>query len=255
MADDPNPIIQRRLKNIENRIARLAFLNAHLNKYKEDIGKIVEPTRAFEGVSLFYYYSLSQFILEINKLFSSDTEEYYSIPKLLNHIESNIKYVTWHKQKVTFPEITEEQYKSKKAIWNSGEKTEWQEVAKGDDLKKVKKIIGNQQNKIKENLEVITQVKLARDKVIAHLDKDFQKHNIKIPLELVEQLLQLSLEIFNELNLEINGASMYLDHIESSAISSLEPITKFYNLKKRIIDKKRTNEKHISVEELNEILN
>lgn len=255
MADDPNPIIQRRLKSIENRIARLAFLNAHLNKYKEDISKIVEPTRVFEGVSLFYYYSLSQFILEINKLFSSDTEEYYSIPKLLNHIESNIKYVTWHKQKVTFAEITEEQYKSKKAIWSSGEKTEWQEVATGNDLKKLKRIIGNQQNKIEKNHEVITQVKLARDKVIAHLDKDFQKHNMKIPLELVERLLQLSLEIFNELNLKINGASMYLDHIESSAISSLEPINKFYNLKKRILDKKRTNEQYISIVELNEILN
>jgi hypothetical protein len=249
--DDPNAIIKKRLKNIEDRIARLSFLKAHLFRFKEDIVKIDKPTRVFEGISLFYYYSLSQFILEINKLFSLDSEEYYSIPKLINHIESNIKYVRWHKQKVTYQEITKEQYKPGETIWSGGEKTEWFEVTTGDDLKKVKKIIESQKKAIEQNKEVIEQVKLARDKVIAHLDKDFQKHNIKMPLESVEKLLNLALNIFNVLNLEINGSSMY---IESEAISSIKPIEKFNKIQRLIIEKKRARVENISIEELRDIL-
>jgi hypothetical protein len=249
MQEDPNAIIKKRIKNIENRIARLSFLNAHLNKFKEDIVKINKPSRALEGISLFYYYSLSQFILEINKLFSIDSE-YYSLPKLLNHVECNIKYVTWYKEKVTFPDL-EGQCILGKAYWSGGEKTVWHEIAKGDDLKRVKNIIMIQKTKIEKNQELITQLKLVRDKVIAHLDKDFQKHNIKIPLESLDKLLRLALEIFNELNSEINGSAM---HIESDAISSIEPITKFNELKRRIIEKKIHHEKNISIEELSGIL-
>lgn len=251
MKDDPNAIIKERLKNIEDRIARLSFLKAHLFSFKEDIVKIDEPIRVFEGISLFYYYSLSQFILEINKLFSQDPWEYYSIPKLINHIDSNIKYVIWHKQKLTFQEITKEQYKLGELIWSGGEKTEWFEVATGDDLNKVKKIIKSQNEAIEQNKEIIEQVKLARDKVIAHLDKDFQKYNIKIPLESVAKLLNLAFNIFNVLNLEINGSSM---HVESKAISSIKPIEKFNKIQRLIIEKKRARVENISIEELRDIL-
>jgi hypothetical protein len=46
MKDDPN-VIKERLKNIEDRIARLSFLKAHLFSFKEDIVKIDEPIRVF----------------------------------------------------------------------------------------------------------------------------------------------------------------------------------------------------------------
>ncbi len=254
MSDNPNTLIEKRLKNIENRIARLAFLHAHLKKFKEDKDKIDDSSRTIEGVSLFYYYSFSQFILEINKLFDNDTREYYTIPKLLNHIESNIKHVGWYKSKETYPEPTKDQYESGKAIWSSGKRTEWQEPATGTELNEKQRMVRDLKSRIIENQEDLDKIKLARDKVIAHLDKKFQKHNFRIELEMVEKLLLLAHEIFNTLNQELKGTILYIEHIASDTLSTLLPITKFYQLRSHLISTRLTHEKTIELEELNKII-
>ena len=254
MSDNPNPIIEERLKNIENRIARLAFLHAHLKKFKEDRGKISDPSWTIEGVSLFYYYSFSQFILEINKLFDNGTDEYYTIPKLLNHIESNIKRVEWYKSKVTYAEPTEEQYKSGEVIWSSGKKTEWQEKATGTELDIKKKMVYGLKLRITENQNDLNEIKIVRDKIIAHLDKDFQTHSFSIKLEMVEKLMLLALEIFNTLYQKFNGITLNIELIATDTLSTLVPITKFYQLKRHIILSRLHHEKSIEGKELLKII-
>jgi len=251
MSEDPNILIEKRLKNIKNRIVRLAFLLGHLKKFKEDKETIKNPSKTIEGVSLFYYYSFSQFILEIFKLFDNNTDEYYTIPKLLNHIESNIRHVNWYKSKQTYPELTKEQYESGNVIWSKGEKTEWYEKTTGAELNAQKKMVRDLKMRITKNQKDLKKIKLARDKVIAHLDKDFLNHNFNIKLEMAEKLLRLALEIFNALNLKLKGSSLYIDHIDSDSFSTLVPILKYYELRRKIISTKKTT---IEIEELNEII-
>jgi hypothetical protein len=254
MSDKPNLLIYKRLKTIEDRIVRLAFLNAHLRKFKDDKTKLKDYSRATEGVSLFYYYSLSQFILEINKLFDASTDEYFTLPKLLNHIESNIKNIEWYKFSVAYPRLTREQLSSKEAIWSSGEKTEWYEKALGNELYEKKKMVSDLKMRITKNQKDLEKIKLARDKAIAHLDKEFLKYNFNINLEIIEKLLRLALEVFNTLNREFKGSTIYIDHIARDVISTLDPITKFHQIRRKVISTKRTQENVIKIEELNEII-
>ena len=254
MSEKPNVLIYKRLKNIEDRIARLAFLNAHLKKFKYDKTKLKDYSRATEGVSLFYYYSLSQFILEINKLFDTSTDEHFTLPKLLNHIESNIKNIEWYKFSVAYPELSIDQLSTKEAIWSSGKKTEWYEKALGNELNEKKKMVIDLKMRITNNHKDLKKIKTARDKAIAHLDKEFLKHNFNIDLGIIEKLLSLALEIFNTLNQELKGSSIYIDHIARDVLSTLDPITKFYQLREKVISTKRTQETVIKIEELNEII-
>jgi len=255
MSEDPNKLIDERLKNIEKRIIRLAFLLGHLKKFKEDKESTKNPSKTIEGVSLFYYYSFSQFILEIFKLFDNDTDEYYTIPKLLNHIESNIRHVNWYKSKVTYPKPTKEQYEFGKVIWSKGEKIEWYVKATGAELSAQKQMVRDLKMRITKNQKDLEKIKLARDKVIAHLDKDFLNHNFNIKLEMAEKLLRLSLEIFNALNLKLKGSSLSIDQIDSGTFSTLVPILKYYELRKKVILTKKTKKTTIEIEELNKIIN
>ncbi len=254
MTDNPNIIIEQRLKNIENRIGRLAFLLTHLKKFKEDRAQIDDPSRVLDGAFLFYFYSFSQFILEINKLFDDANKEYYTLPKLLNHIESNIKKVEWYKSEVTYPEPTNKQHASGKNIWSKGETKEWSEPAKGKELIKRQELICDLKLKILESQEELDKVRLARDKVIAHLDKDFQKLDFTIELEMTEGLFLLAHEIFNMLNKQIKGRDFRIEHTQSDTLSTIIPIKKYYQIQSRLIKTNLTHEKTIPVEELKKII-
>lgn len=253
MPDNPNIIINDRLENIKKRIGRLSFLLAHLKKFKADLSKIDNTSTVFDGVFQFFYYAFSYFILEIYKLFDKDNNEYYTLPKLLNHIESNIKYVVWYKEKTTGTMPNMEKLSPNKLFW-SKEKTEWADPATGEELIKKQDIICDLKKKILENREEIDKIKLARDKVIAHIDKDFQKHNIRIELEMVEKLFLLAHEIFNTLYQELKGTSLDIEHVDSDTISILLPIKKYYDILTRLTETNITQEKYIPVEELNKII-
>lgn len=254
MNKNPNTIIEKRLRNIENRIARIAFLHAHLKKFKKDRQKIEDPSRAIEGISLFYFYSFSQFILEINKLFNSDPKEYYTIPKLLNHIETNLKHVGWYKCSISYPDLTKEQIAAGKPVWSSGDKKEWLEKANGQELIEKQKMVFDLKQKIQSNNGSLEEIKLARDKVIAHLDKNFMQHNFSIKLETVERMLYLAHEIYNTLNLSLCGGTLGIQHIDSNILSTLLPITKYYELQKCILSTRSKHQQAIEVETLMKII-
>ena len=130
MSDDLNKLIKKRLNNIENRIVRLTYLQSHLRRFKEEMTEIDNiKSRTLQGALLFYHYSFSQFILELNKLFGSHKSEYYGFCKLLNHIESNIKYVVWYKCEYTDVEPVNKEYQ----VCKSGKaKVFWSEVKKNE---------------------------------------------------------------------------------------------------------------------------
>ena len=107
--------------------------------------------------------------------------------------------------------------------------------------------------RIEEKQEELKIIKLARNKLIAHLDRYFQDYNFRIELEMAEKLLNFASEIFNILNQELRGETLYI--MVSDNFSTLIPITKFYQLQRLIMSTRRTHEKTIALEKLNKIIN
>lgn len=232
----------------------MAFLKAHLKKFIEDEKKIEEKSRPFEGVYLFYYYSFSQFILEINKLFDCSSDEYYSIPKLLNHIESNIKSIEWYRSKVEYIEPNQEENKTKNTIWKSSKRIEWQERASDIELKERQKMIADLKSRINNNKEELEKIQKTRDKFIAHLDKDFHDYELNIPIEMAEKLFGLAHEIFDKINQEIRGKTLGIEFISSNTLSTLMPIKKYYQIRGHFLPVRFSKEKTIDIEYLNKII-
>ena len=87
-------------------------------------------------------------------------------------------------------------------------------------------------SRIQDSQEDLDKIQEIRNKYIAHLDKDFQKYNLSVPLEMGEKLFRLAYEIFNKLNQELRGKTLGIEHIESNTLTTLLPIKIFYELKK-----------------------
>jgi hypothetical protein len=255
MSENPNKLIRKRLDNIEERVTRITYLHSHLHRFKLDIQGLSKSNRTIEGVHLFYYYSFSQFILEINKLFDNDVDEYYTIPKLLNHIETNIKRVKWYHKSVTYQNPNTEELKTGKPIWQKGDVKECYEPAMSKDLEEKIELISSLKNSMTLEEANLEKIKLARDKVIAHLDKNFQKFNIVIELEAAEHLLNLAVQILNSLSLKLFGYQTAFEIIKSDAISTLTPIIKYYKLESYILSNKASKEPKVDFEELLKLIN
>jgi len=252
LTNNPNILVQKRLQIIEKRISSIAFLNAHLKQFSEDDKAIDEKPRFFSGLYLFYYYSFSQFILEINKLFDFSSDEYYSIPKLLNHIDSNIKSIEWYKTKTISVNAIEKDSNSGKLVLKSGEKTEWQEVARNNELKEKKEMIAELKSSINEHKENIHKIQTIRNKFIAHLDKNFQDYNLNIPTEMADELFTLAYKVFNKVNQEIRGRTLGIDFIQQSTHSTLIPIKQYYKIRTHILLASNNPKKSIDIEYLKE---
>jgi hypothetical protein len=249
MSDNINFLIEKRLKNIEKRIIHLLYLQAHLRKFYEDWAKIKPHSNAFLAVYLFSSYSFSHLVLELNKLFYE--EEYYSILKLLNYILSNIKNVKWYKSEVKFPKNA---IISGRINYVKGKRYLTFEKVYGDELKTKNKLICNLEKRICESKIYINEIKNARDKILAHLDKNYSDYNFDINIEITGKLLSLAFEVFNILSYELTGKS-HADVDNFSIISTLEPINKFLKIRKKIYAANRKKQKTINIEELNKIIN
>ena len=227
----------------------------HLIKFNEDSKLDKEESRALNGAYLFYFYSFSQFILEINKLFENGTDDYYSLPKLLNHIESNIRSIEWYKSEIIREDQTNNLIEPNKLVWKTSKRIESNTKATKTELTERKKLIKKLQEKINSHRDELNKIKTVRDKIIAHLDKNFNDYDLKIPLEMAENLFNLAYEIFNKVNEEIRGRHLGLDNNQSNILSTLLPIQKYYAIKKHVAKIKTDNKDTIDINFMKEIIN
>lgn len=241
-------IIEDRLSRISQVLNRCLNTFGHLDQYRVDQEKLNFVNTSTEGLNIFYYYTTSQLIVDIVKVLGEKRSDYYSLPKTLNHIESNLKKVSW--MQLSYMSEESPRKSNDKFHWNKLITIRRKKTLRGDALKAKKDLIEECKNLLNEKKVLIEKLITARDQYLSHIDKNPEKAE-PIQMTEIEELIQIGIQVFNKISFEIQGSTIQMKTEKKKSL--LQPLNGFFEVKKLIRNTIAKNETCVSVEDLNKI--
>lgn len=198
-------------KEIEKAIEIYGYRLAQLSTYVKQLEIIIDrlsDQKIYEAAPCYFGFTVRMYwqtiITDLAKMYSGDT---LSLHKLIGWCEQNKELFPNKKTRTIMGANTDEEY----PITNEYN---------------LDKTIAKYRKKRDENKDIIGRIKNHRDKVYAHMDKDYYlkpdrnelKSGSKITLDDVKQLIEAARELINELSSNISGGIIADEYVNADDV-------------------------------------